>query len=84
MRPAQATADIFTLTVGGRRYRTRRVAYSRVRALTWDTPEDASESCATAECVDEPTTASFPCPPDFIKFVIGKGGETKASQAILD
>lgn len=68
------------ISVGGRRYRKRTVAYSRSSALTWDMPAAATDaddepSCAAAQ---EEMTATFACPPEYRKFFIGRQGATKS------
>ena len=72
---------VSVVSVGGRRYRKRTVAYSRSTALTWDMPAapaaDADED--EPSCVaQEEMTATFACPPEYHKFFIGRQGATKS------
>jgi activating signal cointegrator complex subunit 1 len=68
------------ISVGGRRYRKRTVAYSRSSALTWDMPAAAANTDDEPTCVQsqEEMTATFACPAEYRKFFIGRQGATKS------
>ncbi len=66
------------ISVGGRRYRKRIVAYSRSSALTWDMPAAANTDDEPSCVAQEEMTATFGCPAEYRKFFIGRQGATKS------
>ena len=77
--PDDAHGLVNVISVGGRRYRKRTVAYSRSSALTWDMPAAAANGDDEPSCAaQEEMTATFACPPEYRKFFIGRQGTTKS------
>ena len=68
--------EVTVVSVGGRQYRKRRVAYSRAKAMTWDTPQTATNNYGDGpNCgAVEQMTGSFECASQFLGFFVGRNG----------